>query len=197
MVVGDSTAQVTGTGMVAWADDHPDLAQVEVQAFGGCGILVDGDRYYRDEWLPTSPGCVGLLDETVPERIRDGQPDIVLIVSSFWDNTDHRWPDDPTARSTLDRAYQERARKRFTQYNQTLLEAGAPRIAWVLYPATDESWDAVDETSDDPARHAAYHELERQAATPFPGKVSTIDLAEWSDEQGLTDDHAARPDGVH
>jgi ABC-type Fe3+-hydroxamate transport system substrate-binding protein len=197
LIVGDSTAQVTGVSFVDWAADNPQLGQVEVQAFGGCGILDEGDRFYRGQWEPTSPGCVTLLNEHVPERIVEGQPDIVLVVSSFWDNTDHRWPADPTARSPLDPVYRERALPRFEAYNQLLLDAGAPRVAWLLYPPTDESWDAIDETSDDPARYVAFHQLTRNAAAPFAGQVSTIDLAAWVDEQGLTDDHDARPDGVH
>lgn len=197
LVIGDSTAQVTGTGLTDWAAAHPALAQVEVQAFGGCGILNEGDRYYRNEWLPTPPGCIGLLDTTVPERIRDGQPDIVVVVTSFWDNTDHRWPDDPTPRSALDPVYRERALKRFTAYNQTLLDAGAPRVVWALYPVTNDEWGAVKQSSDGPARYVAFHEIEREAAAPFPARVGIIDLAAWSDQQGLTDNHAARPDGVH
>ena len=58
-----------------------------------------------------------------------------------------------------------------------MLGEGAPRVAWVLYPATDESWGAVKETSDDPARYAAFYEIERQVAAQFPGRASTIDLA--------------------
>jgi peptidoglycan/LPS O-acetylase OafA/YrhL len=197
MVVGDSTAQVTGHGMIDWAADNPALAQVEVQAFGGCGILEEGDRSYRGEWEPTLSTCVTLIDHVVPERIGIAQPDVVVVVSSFWDITDHRWPGDPTARSPLDPVYRERAVQRFTQYNQALLDAGAPRVAWILFPRTNESWDAIAETSDDPARHVAFHEIERDAAAKFPGRVSTIDLSSWSDQQGLTDDHAARPDGVH
>ena len=197
LIVGDSTAQVTGVSLVDWAEDNPQLGQVEVQAFGGCGILDEGDRFYRGQWEPTSPGCVTLLNEHVPERIVESQPDIVVVISSFWDNTDHRWPDDPTALSPLDAVYRQRALPRLEAYNQLLLDAGAPRVAWVLYPPTDESWDAIDETSDDPARYVAFDELVRDAAMPFPMHVSTIDLAAWVDEQGLTDDHDARPDGVH
>ncbi len=197
LIIGDSTAQVTGVSLVDWAGDNPQLGQVEVQAFGGCGILDEGDRFYRGQWEPTSPGCVTLLNEHVPERIAQGRPDIVVVVSSFWDNTDHRWPGDPTALSPLDSVYRERALPRFEAYNQLLLDSGAPRVAWVLYPPTDESWDAVDETSDDPARYVAFDALTRDAAAPFPGRVSTIDLSAWVDEQGLTNDHDARPDGVH
>ena len=197
LIVGDSTAQVTGVSLVDWAEDNPQLGQVEVQAFGGCGILDEGDRFYRGQWEPTSPGCVTLLNEKVPERIVEGKPDIVVVVSSFWDNTDHRWPADPTALSPLDAVYRERALPRFEEYNKLLLDSGAPRVTWVLYPPTDESWDAIAETSDDPARYVAFDELIRDAVAPFPAQVSTIDLAAWVDGQGLTDDRDARPDGVH
>ena len=197
LIVGDSTAQVTGGGLVEWAKDHPELAQVEVAAFGGCGILDEGDRFYRGEWIPTLAPCVTLLNQHVPQRVRDARPDIVIVVTSFWDNVDHRWPGDPTPRSALDPVYDQRALTRFTAYNQMLIDAGAPRVSWVLYPRLDESWGAIHETSDDPARYPAFYAIERAAAAKFPGIVSTIDLATWSDQQGLTDDHSARPDGVH
>jgi peptidoglycan/LPS O-acetylase OafA/YrhL len=197
LVVGDSTALVTGRGLMSWAEDNADLAQVELQAFGGCGIITDGDRRYRDEWMAAPQGCVGLIDQTVPQRVRDAQPDVVVVVSAFWDNSDHRWPPDDTPLSPLDPEFRRRALERFSAYTQTLLDAGAPKVAWVLYPATDDGWGDRDETSDDPARYEASYEVQREAAARFPGRAVVVDFAAWSDAQGLTASHDARPDGVH
>jgi hypothetical protein len=36
-----------------------------------------------------------------------------------------------------------------------------------------------------------------RVAADLPGRVTVVDLPAWLDEQGLTLDRAARPDGVH
>ncbi len=48
VVIGDSTAKAFGTGLVNWAAEHPELAQVEVVAAPGCGFLVGGERRTGD-----------------------------------------------------------------------------------------------------------------------------------------------------
>ena len=127
----------------------------------------------------------------------DGKPDVVVIVSSFWDVTDHLVDGDPQAHSVLEPAWRDLTQQRFEQYTQLLLDSGAPRVALVLYPTTDFGWTQADEPADDPVRYSIFHDVERETAAAFPGQASVIDLAGWSDAQGLTDDTEARPDGVH
>jgi peptidoglycan/LPS O-acetylase OafA/YrhL len=197
LVIGDSTALATAVGLTNWADEHPELAQVEVQGFGGCGLMNDGERLFKGEWLPKSDGCTELFDVKVPARVRDGGFDIVVVISSFWEVTDHRLAPDQPPMSIADAAYRDQMLWRYTAYNQTLIDAGAPRIAWVFHPETDYAWDLADEPADDPARYTAFYDVQQRAADPFPGVVSTVDFAAWSDARGLTTDHAARLDGVH
>jgi hypothetical protein len=197
LVVGDSTALATATGLIDWAKEHPDLAQVEQQGFGGCGILTDGEHWFKGEWLPFSPGCEQLLDVVVPQRIQDGKPDIVILISSFWEVTDRRIDGSSPTVSIMDAIWRQHTLDRFRSYTQTLLDDGAPRVAYVLYPRTDYAWGLADEPADDPARYDVFHDIEREAAEPFPGRVSVIDLEAWTDAEGLTTDQQARPDGVH
>jgi len=42
IVAGDSTARATAAGLLAWAAEHPNLAQVEVVGAPGCGFLRGG-----------------------------------------------------------------------------------------------------------------------------------------------------------
>lgn len=196
-VIGDSTALATGIGLTTWAEAQPQLAQVEVLGFGGCGLTIEGDMRFQDEWVPAAAGCVELFDTKVPQRVRDGRPDIVVIIGSFWEVTDHRLNGDASPVSVLDAGYREVMLQRYTTYNQLLLDAGAPRVVWVLHPKTDYFWDDVSEPGDDPARYTAFYEVQRLVAGRYAGTASTIDLAAWSDAEGLTTDHSARPDGVH
>lgn len=197
LIGGDSTALATAVGLTNWADARPDLADVEVRGVRGCGLMNDGDRLFNGDWLPPSQGCTDVFDTEIPERIRDGQPDIVVVIVSFWEVTDHRLGSDQPVFSILDPDYRARMLSRYTDYNHQLLDAGVPRIAWVLYPDTDYAWGFGDENGDDPTRYDALGEVMREAAAPYHGLVSLIDLRTWSQGQGLTQDQSARLDGVH
>jgi hypothetical protein len=197
LVVGDSTALATATGLITWAGEHPDLAQVEQQGYGGCGIVTEGERLFRDAWIPASEGCEQLFDATVPQRIADSKPDVVVIITSFWEVTDRRLEPGGEVTSIMDEPWRERTLRRFEQYAELLIDAGAPQVAFVLYPATDFGWDSAAEPADDPARYLELYDVEQAAAASDADHVSVVDLAGWSDAQGLTRDTAARPDGVH
>ncbi|MEO7398044.1 MAG: acyltransferase family protein, partial [Ilumatobacteraceae bacterium] len=43
LIIGDSTALATSVGLAAWAEAEPQLAAVEVQGFGGCGVTNQGE----------------------------------------------------------------------------------------------------------------------------------------------------------
>ncbi|MEO6123264.1 MAG: acyltransferase family protein [Ilumatobacteraceae bacterium] len=197
LVIGDSTALAMSVGLKNWADANPSLAEVEVRGVEGCGLMTDGDRRFGGDWLPQSQGCTDVFDTDVPKRIGAGQPDIVVVILSFWEVTDHRLGPDQAATSILDPDYRARMLFRYTAYNQGLIDTGVPRVTWVLYPETDYGWGADNEEGDDPARYDALDDVTREAAAPYPGVVSTIDFRTWSARLGLTDDQSARLDGVH
>ncbi|MEY4339244.1 MAG: hypothetical protein RLZ14_1094, partial [Actinomycetota bacterium] len=44
VVVGDSTAEATGAGLVAWAAANPTMAQVELVTGAGCGLVLVGHQ---------------------------------------------------------------------------------------------------------------------------------------------------------
>jgi hypothetical protein len=56
IVAGDSTAEATGGGLVAWAAANPDLAQVEIVAELGCGFVRGGEVMLND-WTPVDRRC--------------------------------------------------------------------------------------------------------------------------------------------
>jgi hypothetical protein len=198
LVIGDSTAQALGNGIAAWAQQRPDLAQVEVMAFPGCGLLPGGERRFAGEWLEVPDGCSTLFDVDVPARIATAQPDLVVVITSFWDVTDHRWPDDGNAaRTPFDPAFAARLRDRFRSYNSRLLTTGPTRVVWVQYPAVDFQWEDAVEPADDPARYDVLASTIRDAATVDPERVRVVEFAAWVTSEGLDTDRSARPDGVH
>lgn len=198
IVVGDSTAQALGNGIVAWSQERPDLAEAEVMAFPGCGLLDGGDRYFDGEWTETPEGCGALFDTDVPARIAETSPDLVVVVTSFWDATDHRWPDDGNVtRTPLDQEFVDRLDDRFASFSETALAAGAGQVVWIQYPVADYLWDEADEPGDDPARYAVLAESIARVADAGGGDIRVVPLAAWLDERGLVLDHSIRPDGVH
>jgi hypothetical protein len=111
-------------------------------AFPGCGLLDGGERLFGGSGLAVPDGCSTLYDVDIPARIAAARPDLVVVVTSFWDVTDHRWPDDGdvdadalrracsrSGSSTLPRVQHQRARR----------EHDAAKVVWVQYPASTTS----------------------------------------------------------
>jgi hypothetical protein len=198
LVVGDSTAQALGHGIASWAHERPDLAEVEVMAFPGCGLLAGGARLFAGEWSAVPDGCSALFDVDVPARLARVSADIVVVITSFWDVTDHRWADDGNApRTPFDPVFARRLLDRFTTYNEVLLRTPATKVVWVQHPAVDYRWDDSDEPADDPARYEVLAETIRAAAVVDSARVRVVEFAEWVTGAGLDTDRDARPDGVH
>jgi hypothetical protein len=198
LVVGDSTAQALGRGIASWARERPDLAEVEVMAFPGCGLLAGGERLFAGEWAGVPDGCATLFDVDVLARLAEVSPDLVVVITSFWDVTDHRWADDgDVARTPFDPVFARRLLDRFATYNAALLRTPATKVVWVQYPAVDYRWDDSDEPADDPARYEMLAETIRDAAAVDAARVRVVEFAEWVTAAGLGTDRDARPDGVH
>jgi hypothetical protein len=198
LVIGVWPAPALGNGIAAWAQERPDLAQVEVMAFPGCGLLPGGERLFGGEWLAVPDGCAALFDVDVPARIAEVRPDLVVIVTSFWDVTDHRWPEDGAVdRTPFDQVFAQRLLDRFRSYNTALVDSSPARVVWVQYPAVDYQWDDADEPADDPGRYDVLAQTIRDASMVDPTRVRVIEFAEWVAAEALDADRDARPDGVH
>ena len=199
LVVGDSTAQALGNGIAAWALERPDLAEVEVMAFPGCGLLDGGDRFFGGDWVAVPEGCSTLYDVEIPARVREARPDLVVVVTSFWDVTDHRWPDDGgVTRTPFDEVFAQRLEERFREFNEALLgTADATKVVWVQYPSVDYQWEDADEPADDPLRYDVLASSIRDAAEVDDASVRVVEFAEWVRDEQLDASRDARPDGVH
>lgn len=195
VVAGDSTADATGAGLVAWAADRPDLARVEVVAAPGCGIMRGGERLVGD-WEPVPPTCEEWLSTQLPERVAELSPDVVVLMSTSWDLLERRW-DGVTALDPFDAEFVERLDADVALLTDSLLAAGAGSVAWIRPPIPNIWWMSRGGGQEDPTWHAVTNAAYDRVSTERPGEVSVIALDDWIVEQGLDDDETVRPDGVH
>jgi peptidoglycan/LPS O-acetylase OafA/YrhL len=195
VVAGDSTAEATGAGLVQWAVERPDLAQVTIAAEKGCGFVRGGEMLVQD-WAPIDPRCDRWLERDLVERVSDLRPDVVMLMTTSWDVLDHRWSPDEQL-SPLDPTFADHILLDFTVITDELLAAGAGHVVWVRQLVPNVFWWSSGQTQEDPARHEVLYGVMDDLARTHPGTVSVVDLASWADDADLTDDHDARPDGVH
>jgi hypothetical protein len=97
----------------------------------------------------------------------------------------------------VDPVFAQRIHDDFTILTQRLLDAGAAHVVWVREPIPNVFWWSSGQTQEDPARHAVLYAAMDDIAEAYPGSVTVVDLPAWLDEQQLTTDREARPDGVH
>jgi peptidoglycan/LPS O-acetylase OafA/YrhL len=195
LVTGDSTAQALGTGVLNWAVANPDLAQVEVQAALGCGLLTGGERK-NGENLESVPACDDWVERLLVPAVERTQPDVVVVMVTTWDVLDHRW-DGGDLLSPFDPAFQERLRIAYRGLVDTVLASGGTRVAFVREPVPDVWWQPEVNDQDQPERHAVLYDVFDELATEHPDVVSVIGLAEWFTAAGLDTDQDIRPDGIH
>jgi hypothetical protein len=195
LVAGDSTAEATGFGLAQWASERPELAQVSLLAEKGCGFLRGGEQRI-DDWVPVPDRCDRWLTDDLTSTVNDLQPDIVMLLTTSWDVLDRRW-DGGAQQSPLDQDYGQRIEADFRTITTSLLDAGATHVVWVREPIPNVFWWSSGQAQEDPARHAVLYAAMDRIADDMPGRVTVVDLPSWLDQQGLTDDHEARPDGVH
>ncbi|MCX6522033.1 MAG: acyltransferase family protein [Actinobacteria bacterium] len=195
VVAGDSTAEATGFGLAQWAVERPDLAQVSILAEQGCGF-VRGGEFLVQEWTETDPRCDTWAETGLAEQVGGLAPDVVMLLTTSWDVLDRRWAPDEQL-SPVDPVFAQRIHDDFTILTQRLLDAGAAHVVWVREPIPNVFWWSSGQAQEDPARHAVLYAAMDDIAEAYPGRVTVVDLPAWLDEQQLTTDQEARPDGVH
>lgn len=193
VVAGDSTADATGAGLVKWAAENPDLAQVEVFGAPGCGFLRDGERLISGNWEEVAPLCDPWLDQ-IPGLIGELQPDVIVLMSTSWDLITRRWTGE--MRTPLDPEYADRLAADYRRITDEMLETGA-HVVWIRPPIPNIDWRDRGTDQEDPERHAVVAAIWDDLAEARPGLVSIIELDTWLTAAGLDDDRSIRPDGVH
>jgi hypothetical protein len=195
IVAGDSTAEATGAGLVAWAAANPQLAQVEIVAEPGCGFVRGGELMVL-EWTPIDERCDRWLDRELPDRVASLGPDVVMLMTTSWDVLDRRWPG--TAELVpSDPPYRDRIMADIADVSARLVAAAPTKVVWVREPIPNVYWWSSGQAQEDPARHAEIYAAMDAAVAAHQGRVHVVDLPAWLAAQGLDVDQEARPDGVH
>jgi peptidoglycan/LPS O-acetylase OafA/YrhL len=195
VVAGDSTARAAATGLLEWAVEYPDMAQVEVVGAPGCGFLRGGERR-EGGWRPAPAECERWLADELPARVAATQPDVVMLMVTTWDLVDHRW-DGGDGQTPLDTEFATRLADGYTAETDALLSLGAGSVAWIVPPVPNVWWGNQGTGQEDPARHAVLRSVIDGIAASYPGRVGVVDLRKWLEDTGSADDHDVRPDGVH
>ncbi len=195
LVVGDSTAEAMGNGLVRWAAANPDLGQVELEFERGCGVLRGGDRWV-DAWEPVPERCDRWLTETVPSRAAALSPDVVMVLVTPWDVLDRRWDGD-AAVTPFDREFADRLAADYDALLSSLADQGVPTVAWARPPVPNPLWLNLEGGQTDPARHAVVDGIIDDVQTLHPDLLDVVPLRDWHTDEQLDDDHDVRPDGVH
>ena len=193
VVVGDSTGEVVGAGLVDWVDRHPGTALIAPEALVGCGIVAGGE-------LATMPGdrqdeCRRLMDLDLPAALPDLRPDVVVVSVSLADTWTRSWDGGPVHRPT-DLAFAERIRADYARWFGQVLDAGVPHVVWLWPPPVRLGHQEVERSYLDGGQDL----IERTVAdlvAEHPGRVSVLDTRAWFEASGLDTDRSARPDGAY
>ena len=196
VVVGDSTAEATGAGVVAWAAANPAFAQVTLVTGPGCGLVLGGYLELNTGERDVTAECGPYVSEIVPARVAELHPDVVMVMSTVWDVQDRKLTHDGPLLSPMDPAVEATMTASLAKFTDSLLAEGVPRVVWVAAPIPLPSLAGGEDKQAQPDRHAVLHRVIESIAHTRPD-VRVIDLAAWLRDQPLNTDREARIDGVH
>jgi peptidoglycan/LPS O-acetylase OafA/YrhL len=193
LVVGDSTAMATATGLVNWAKLNPAYIKVTSAASVGCGFIPEGSPR-ADIGGKFARQCAKVRAR-LPAKQASAHPDVIVGMVTMTDEDDRLWdeaegwiggPADPRFRERLGAAYDAAS--------VAFLEGGARKVLWIAPPVSRVPFPAEDQHLLDPTRYEAYAAALRDVAARHPGQVAVVELAAWISAQPAPPD---RPDGLH
>ncbi|MEO7397872.1 MAG: acyltransferase family protein [Ilumatobacteraceae bacterium] len=197
LVVGDSTALATGAGLIAWAAEHPDLAQVSLAASPGCGF-VRGGFVASDGDVPFQSGCDTTLDVTLPNALAMLQPDVVMLMVTARDMVQRTWDDDEGELTPPDPRYLAHIRRDYSTIVATILSASNAQIVWIRPPTVEPYWLGEPMLPYlDPDLFRIMDAIVAATIDAHDDRTELADLRAWMERDGLAVDHDARPDGWH
>jgi len=192
LVVGDSSAMAAATGLEAFDDEHPELADVVSVAEAGCGFIPDGEQR-GDPGGAYAAACRDVRAQ-VSRDLSWLQPDLVVGMVTLTDLDDRTWDPAEGPLGPTDPRFYDRLVSAYDAASGELLAAGATDVVWLAPPIPAVDFPADMQHLHDPARYARYTDALRDVAARHPGQVSVVDLAGWLAAQPAP---VERPDGLH
>lgn len=196
LVVGDSTAVAIGAGLVNWAAEHPDLAQVSVVPGPGCGLMPIGILEVFGVTKDLGRLCAPYVRDEIPAQIEALRPDVVAVIVTSWDVDNRRLTPDGPLLSPLDPQIEQAMLEAYVGFSDDVLALGVPRIAWMVPPMPFRMTATPEEAADFAQRYVVQRRAIDAAATAHH-EVRVIDLRTWMEARGFLENGADRPDGVH
>ncbi len=196
LVVGDSTAEASGAGLVQWAAANPQYAQVVVDAGPGCGLVLGGYLELINSERNVDAECGLYVRTLVPDKVAELHPDVVVVMSTMWDLLSRRLSVDGLVLPPTDAAVEEAITASLGDFTDSLFAAGAPRVVWLKAPAPLASLQGTEQVQAEPGRQSALRRAIESVGFSRPW-VHVVDFAAWVATQPLGSDHSARADGVH
>jgi peptidoglycan/LPS O-acetylase OafA/YrhL len=192
LVVGDSTAMATATGLVNWSKLNPVYLKVSSAASTGCGFVADGAQA-MDARGSFAKQCKRVRT-ALPKRQAAFHPDVVVGMVTLTDVDRRSWSADEGPLEPMDPRFHDRLVAAYDAATQELLANGATDVVWIVPLIPTVAYGEARQYLLEPARYAAYGAALREVASHFPGQVEVADLAAWAATLPAPPD---RPDGLH
>jgi hypothetical protein len=190
LIVGDSTASAMGEGLVRWAGDHPDLAQVSIDWSPGCGFVGVGEEEFDNADFRAA--CA-TLREDLPGELEDLQPDVVVLMVTIGDTEARSLEAGGELLRPGDERFAELLAAEYQRFLVELVSNGVDRIAWIVPPTPDTGQHVLAPNLDNPLRWSTLRTAVEGVAAAHPDIVTVVDLDTWEDAQATS----GRPDGLH
>ncbi len=196
IVLGDSTAEAMGTGLVEWAALNPTVAEVTVMAAPGCGFIRAGTPV-PDVGPAGRAHCNRLLDHDLPEALQQLAPDVIVMMTTLPDVLPRVFEPSVGALTPVDPDFVQQARLDYLVVTNLILSNSSAKVVFIKPPLINPYWMDLESESRDPVVHAVLEGVMGEVVAAYPGRSELLDLRTWLEDNGLDQDHAIRPDGIH
>jgi len=194
LTVGDSTGFYVGQALAEWSVDNSDFARSSMLWCEGCGFILDGTitTFESETYLRNSNEMV---QNEIPQSVNDLAPDVVVLMTTVSDLTNRIWADEEGILTPFDELYVERMTESYNSVTESLIELGVPNIVWISPPVPNGYWRVAE--MGELERWDVLDDLLTTIEENNPDRVTVVDLQNWMDRSGYTDDPIWRPDGTH
>jgi peptidoglycan/LPS O-acetylase OafA/YrhL len=186
-IYGDSTALLTGSGLVQWAEATGRWRPVAGVTSPGCPLTPGGTRHLGDQELDVASGCSPVAAWS--QQLTRTSPDVVVIEAGNFDLLPWRPQGAKGYLEPTDPAVVPVLRKSIADATDLLL-LHARRVVWITSPPLVGAEPNLRRAFD------TWNSLIRDVAADHAGRVAVVDLAGHLAD-GRLDDRSLRPDGTH
>ena len=195
LMLGDSTAEALSAGVMRWAAEHPDLAQVDSLAQAGCGFI-RAEGMEGDDTGAFEANCRQMLATDLPVVLRDRRPDLVVILVTLPDVLDRQWSPSEGLLHSTDTRYAQRQLHDYGALAETLMAVPDLRVAW-LTAAPPASWCVCDVRGYTVSMWAGQTAAIDAQVAAYPGRIERVNFRDWITNDELDGSRVDRHDGLH